>query len=125
MRSLSGNRLVVVTTTSLFDNTKYWDLGSGSYLKDGLASLYSGRSESTLIGFFGRLNYNWKDMLFASASLRYEGSSKFGANQKSGVLPSSFFGLGNDGDGLYEEYPESVDQFETACFFRNYRSFGF
>ena len=55
-----------------FDNTKYWDLGSGSYLKDGLASLYSGRSESTLIGFFGRLNYNWKDMLFASASLRYE-----------------------------------------------------
>ena len=31
-----------------FDNTKYWDLGSGSYLKDGLASLYSGRSESTL-----------------------------------------------------------------------------
>ena len=59
-----------------FDNTKYWDLGSGSYLKDGLASLYSGRSESTLIGFFGRLNYNWKDMLFASASLRYEGSSQ-------------------------------------------------
>ena len=46
-----------------FDNTKYWDLGSGSYLKDGLASLYSGRSESTLIGFFGRLNYNWKDRL--------------------------------------------------------------
>lgn len=72
-----------------FDNTKYWDLGSGSYLKDGLASLYSGRSESTLIGFFGRLNYNWKDMLFASASLRYEGSSKFGANQKWGYFPAA------------------------------------
>ena len=23
------------------------------------------------------------------------------------------------------EYPESVDQFETTCFFRYYRSFGF
>lgn len=72
-----------------FDKTKYWDLGSGSYLKDGLASLFSGRTESTLIGFFGRLNYNWNDMLFASASLRYEGSSKFGANQKWGYFPAA------------------------------------
>lgn len=72
-----------------FDNTKYWDLGSGSYLKDGKANMYSGRSESTLIGFFGRLNYNWKNMLFASASLRYEGASKFGANQKWGYFPAA------------------------------------
>lgn len=72
-----------------FDNTKYWDLGSGSYLKDGRASMYSGRSESTLIGFFGRVNWNWKDMLFASASLRYEGSSKFGAEQKWGYFPAA------------------------------------
>ena len=72
-----------------FDNTKYWDLGSGSYLKDGKASMYSGRSESTLIGFFGRLNYNWRNMLFASASLRYEGASKFGANQKWGYFPAA------------------------------------
>lgn len=72
-----------------FDNTLYWDLGSGSYLKEGLASMYSGKSENTLIGFFGRLNYNWKDMLFASASLRYEGSSKFGANNKWGYFPAA------------------------------------
>lgn len=72
-----------------FDKTLYWDLGSGSYLKEGLASLYSGKSESTLIGFFGRVNYNWNDILFASASLRYEGSSKFGANHKWGCFPAA------------------------------------
>lgn len=72
-----------------FDNTKYWDLGSGSYLKDGKANMYSGRSKNTLIGFFGRVNYNWRDMLFASASLRYEGSSKFGANNKWGYFPAA------------------------------------
>lgn len=72
-----------------FDNTKYWDLGSGSYLKDGKANMYSGRSESTLIGFFGRVNYNWKNMLFASASLRYEGASKFGADSKWGYFPAA------------------------------------
>lgn len=71
-----------------FDKTLYWDLGSGSYLKEGLASLYSGKSESTLIGFFGRVNYNWNDMVFASASIRYEGSSKFGANHKWGSFPA-------------------------------------
>lgn len=72
-----------------FDNTKYWNIGSGSYLKEGKASLYSGRSESTLIGFFGRLNYNWRNTLFASASLRYEGSSKFGIDQKWGYFPAA------------------------------------
>lgn len=76
-----------------FDKTLYWDLGSGSYLKEGLASLYSGKSESTLIGFFGRINYNWNDILFASASLRYEGSSKFGANQKWGCFPAASIAL--------------------------------
>lgn len=76
-----------------FDKTLYWDLGSGSYLKDGKASLYSGKSESTLIGFFGRLNYNWRDMIFASASIRHEGSTKFGDNNKWGNFPAASVAL--------------------------------
>ena len=40
------------------------------------------------IGFFGRLNYNYRDMLFAAASMRHEGSTKFGANKKWGNFPS-------------------------------------
>ena len=48
-----------------------------------------GASESTLIGFFGRLNYNYNDMLFASVSMRREGSTKFGINTKWGNFPSA------------------------------------
>jgi hypothetical protein len=51
--------------------------------------MYAGTSESTLIGFFGRLNYNYKDMLYLSASLRHEGSTKFGVNKKWGNFPSA------------------------------------
>ena len=54
----------------------------------GKANLWGGSSESTLIGFFGRLNYNYNDMLYASASLRHEGSTKFGKNKKWGTFPS-------------------------------------
>lgn len=71
-----------------YDNTLYWNLGSGTWLSDGKASLYSGASESTLIGFFGRVNYNWKNQLFVSASFRREGSTKFGKNNKWGNFPA-------------------------------------
>lgn len=71
-----------------FDNTKWHGIGSGSFLGAGKASMYAGKSESTLIGFFGRVNYNWKNLLFASASMRYEGSTKFGKDNKWGAFPS-------------------------------------
>ena len=72
----------------VYDALSYHGIGSGSYLKDGKANLWAGSSESTLIGFFGRLNYNYNDMIFASASMRREGSTKFGANKKWGSFPS-------------------------------------
>jgi TonB-linked SusC/RagA family outer membrane protein len=72
----------------VYDTLSYHGIGSGSYLRDGKANLWAGSSESTLIGFFGRLNYNYNDMIFASASMRREGSTKFGANTKWGNFPS-------------------------------------
>lgn len=71
-----------------YDNTLWNDIYSGSYLKQGLASMSSYRNEATLIGFFGRVNYNYRNMLFASVSYRREGSTKFGVNNKWGNFPS-------------------------------------
>lgn len=71
-----------------FDNALWHGIGSGSYLQEGKASMYAGKSESTLVGFFGRVNYNWRSMIIASASMRYEGSTKFGADSKWGAFPS-------------------------------------
>ncbi len=48
----------------------------------------TGKSLAKLIGVFGRINYNWKNLLIASASIRYEGSTKFGADHKWGAFPS-------------------------------------
>ena len=72
----------------VYDTLSYWGIGNGTYLKDGKANMYAGTTESTLIGFFGRLNYNFNDMLYVAASLRHEGSTKFGVNKKWGTFPS-------------------------------------
>ena len=73
----------------VYDALSYHGIANGTYLKDGKANLWAGSSESTLIGFFGRLNYNFNDMLYASASFRREGSTKFGSNTKWGNFPSA------------------------------------
>lgn len=73
----------------VYDALSYHGIANGTYLKDGKANLWAGSSESTLIGFFGRLNYNFNDMLYASASFRREGSTKFGVNTKWGNFPSA------------------------------------
>ena len=73
----------------VYDALSYHGIGSGSYLRDGKANLWAGSSESTLIGFFGRLNYNFNDIIYASTSMRREGSTKFGANSKWGNFPSA------------------------------------
>lgn len=73
----------------VFDNALWHGIGAGGYLSEGKAQMYAGKSESTLVGFFGRVNYNWRSMIIASASLRYEGSSKFGENHKWGYFPSA------------------------------------
>lgn len=71
-----------------YDQLLWYGIGNGTYLQDGKANMWASKSESTLVGVFGRVNYSWRNMLFASASIRYEGSTKFGVNHKWGAFPS-------------------------------------
>jgi iron complex outermembrane receptor protein len=47
--------------------------------------------QSKLISFFGRLNYNINDRYILAASLRHDGSSRFGAANDYGTFPSVSF----------------------------------
>ncbi|HEU4524140.1 MAG TPA: SusC/RagA family TonB-linked outer membrane protein [Gemmatimonadales bacterium] len=44
--------------------------------------------QSKLISFFGRLNYNIEDRYIVAASLRHDGSSRFGEDNAYGTFPS-------------------------------------
>ncbi len=49
-------------------------------------------SESTLLSYFGRVNYNLLDKYFVTASLRRDGSSRFGSANKFAVFPAASVG---------------------------------
>ena len=74
------------------DFYEYNNLGIGTYLKDGKAGMGSYKNDNTLIGFFGRVSYGYDNKYNVLVSVRREGSSKFGANNKWGTFPSVSLG---------------------------------
>lgn len=52
----------------------------------------SWKGKSNLIGFFGRAQYNYNQKYYVSASLRRDGSSRFGSNNKWGWFPTAAVG---------------------------------
>ena len=68
------------------------NIGAGSALKNGQASISSSRESSKYIAFFGRVMYNYAEKYLASLSLRHDGSSRFGVNNKWATFPSVSLG---------------------------------
>lgn len=69
------------------------NLGTGTYAKEeGEVGMGSYMNDAKLIAFFGRISYDWKGRYMLTASLRHEGSSKFGKNHKWGNFPAVSIG---------------------------------
>lgn len=65
----------------------YNNLAAGQDFRTG--DVYSYKGSARLISFFARLNYNLKEKYLLTATLRNDGSSRFGANNKWGLFPSA------------------------------------
>jgi hypothetical protein len=74
-----------------YDSLLWNDIGAGTARTENpaQASMSSSKSQSKVIGVFGRVNYNWNNLLFASVSLRHEGATNFGVNNKWGNFPAA------------------------------------
>lgn len=68
------------------------NLGDGTGLTGGKASMSSNRYENTLAAFFGRATYSYKGKYLAQFILRHEGSTFFGDNNKWGNFPAASIG---------------------------------
>lgn len=65
------------------------NIGSGELAKEeGEVLMSSYKNDAKLISFFGRVSYDYDGKYLFTASLRHEGSSKFGANHKWGNFPA-------------------------------------
>ncbi len=54
----------------------------------GETEAYGSGEGFTLVSFFGKLNYNYDDRFMGSLTMRYDGSSRFGKNNRYGFFPS-------------------------------------
>ncbi|GEP94244.1 SusC/RagA family TonB-linked outer membrane protein [Chitinophaga cymbidii] len=64
---------------------KYDAIGSGN---SELNQIGSGRASTKIVSFLGRVNYAFKDRYLLTASVRADGSSRFGPNNRFGYFPS-------------------------------------
>ena len=79
------------------------NLGLGTALKDGKAGMSSYKNDNTLIGFFGRVSYGYDNKYNVLLSVRREGSSKFGENNKWATFPSVALGWRIDQEEFLKE----------------------
>lgn len=75
-----------VSTDMLLDALGAWSLQSAPKAKQ---HSFSDRSENQLISYLGRVAYNWDQKYFVTASMRADGSSKFGPANAWGYFPSA------------------------------------
>ncbi len=62
------------------------DAATGTQRAGGIREGYN------LVSFFGKVDYNWKDLLLASFTIRRDGSSRFGENNRYGTFPAFTLG---------------------------------
>lgn len=71
------------------DATETYNLGLGN---PALNVVSSSKVDNVLLSYLGRVNYALKDKYLITASMRADGSSRFGENNKFGYFPSVAFG---------------------------------
>ena len=74
-----------------------------------------------VVGFFGRLNYNYNEKYLLEANLRYDGSSRFRANNRWGLFPSFSAGWNVSKEKLFKSLSNTI---ETLKFRASYGSLG-
>ncbi len=72
-------------------------------------NLYTYAVRNELQSFFGRVNYGFDDTYLVTATVRADGSSKFGANNKYGIFPSVAIGW----NIINEDFLSSLNAFSN------------
>jgi TonB-dependent starch-binding outer membrane protein SusC len=74
-----------------------WNVNAGTFTSNDVTTINAAQSGSSgtsresknvLLSYFGRANYSYADRYLLSATIRRDGSSKFGKNTKWGTFPS-------------------------------------
>jgi len=88
------------TTGFVSDVFAYNNLAAGSIESYNIGSF---KQTNRLISFFGRMNYDLAGRYIVSASIRRDGSSRFGADQKWGLFPAVTVGWRVSDESFFQQ----------------------
>ena len=74
----------------------------------------STESQWSLISYLGRVNYNFDEKYFITASIRADGSSRFGSNNKWGYFPSASVGWLASSEDFFKVESVSLLKFRAS-----------
>ncbi|HMP13424.1 MAG TPA: SusC/RagA family TonB-linked outer membrane protein [Saprospiraceae bacterium] len=92
-QDIEDGSLFIETGNFISDDVSFNRLNFSQDRAQGRANFDSFRSNYRVIGFFGRVNLNFDDTYFLMASLRREGSTRFGENNQWGLFPAVSAGV--------------------------------
>ncbi|UEG51343.1 TonB-dependent receptor [Mucilaginibacter daejeonensis] len=82
----------------------YLDAGTGAKDNSGYGA------KNTLFSYFGKANYSFKDRYLLSGVLRYDGSSRFGQNNRFGIFPAFSAGWRISEEPFFKQLATHVDE---------------
>jgi len=92
------------------DAFSYHNLGAGT-----ADSPSSSLSEIKMNSYYFRMNHSWKDRYMLGATLRADGASNFGANNKYGFFPSVSAGWAISEEPWFENAKDAVNQLKLRA----------
>jgi TonB-dependent starch-binding outer membrane protein SusC len=98
--SVENGQLVSIERPSGFLDPSFETIGAG---KGGTYSADGSKYQYNRLSYFGRINYSFSDRYLAQATLRYDGSSKFGKDSRWGAFPSVALGWKIDKEDFFPE----------------------
>jgi len=104
------NRVAVQRNGLIFDDASDLNLALGQAINTG-----GGFEEWAILGGFSRLNYAFKDRYLVEVNARYDGSSKFPANQRFGFFPSVSAGWKINKESFWKVSPKVISEFKLRA----------
>jgi len=86
-QSYRGESWNTANRNFITNSFSFWNLGGGSDYQNSSSSL----TKWVLASFYGRLNYSYRNKYLVTFTGRYDGSSRFGENNKWAFFPSGAF----------------------------------
>lgn len=90
----------------LLENPDYFQIDAGT----GNANVQGSATGYRLLSYFSKINYNFDDRYLLSATLRYDGSSRFGDNERFGFFPAMSVGWRISNEQFFANLTDKISQ---------------